>query len=98
MDLFEVMKQLLKNHELKEPNQTTIQTDTIRVFDQIEWITETISKSNRKKIKFSELLKEYSKPEIVATFLAVLELMKKNKVKVKQESAQEEIKIILSEE
>lgn len=98
LELFELMKQLLKNQELKEPNQTTIQTDTIRVFDQIEWITKTINKSSRKKIKFSELLKDHTKPEIVATFLAVLELMKKNKVKVKQESAQEEINIILSEE
>lgn len=98
LDLFETMKKLLANVDLIEPKQTTIQTDSIKVFDQIEWIAETFKRTERKNITFSELLKERSKPEIVATFLAVLELMKKNKVKVKQKSAHEEISIILTEE
>src|SRR5699024_1370491 len=48
---------------------------------------------SRKKIKFSDLIKSGSKKEIIANFLAVLELIKLKEIVIKQKSIEDEILI-----
>ncbi|WP_018658649.1 segregation and condensation protein A [Allofustis seminis] len=96
-DLLDAMKKILSAQDLTAEKSTTIQTDELTVFDQMDWITDSILQQKKRELNFSQLLKTKTKSEIVVTFLAILELMKKNKVYVKQQNAHEEIKIVLSE-
>ena len=92
-DLFDVMKKMLAASRLQKPQDTTIAADELTVFDQTQWIKEALTAQQSGRVTFSSLLKQRTKPEIVVTFLALLELMKENKIKVKQASSQADIEI-----
>jgi len=54
-------------------------------------------KINLKKINFSALREKEAKEEIVITFLALLELLKDNKIKVQQDNLFGEIEVEANE-
>ncbi len=78
---------LNKNQKLKE----IIEIKNISVESRMDSIRNNII--SRKKIKFSDLIKSGSKKEIIANFLAVLELIKLKEIVIKQKSIEDEIQI-----
>lgn len=78
---------LNKNQKLKE----IIEIKNISVESRMNSIRNNII--SRKKIKFSDLIKSGSKKEIIANFLAVLELIKLKEIVIKQKSIEDEIQI-----
>lgn len=78
---------LNKNQNLKE----IIEIKNISVESRMDSIRNNII--SRKKIKFSDLIKSGSKKEIIANFLAVLELIKLKEIVIKQKSIEDEILI-----
>lgn len=78
---------LNKNQKLKE----IIEIKNISVESRMDSIRNNII--SRKKIKFSDLIKSGSKKEIIANFLAVLELIKLKEIVIKQKSIEDEILI-----
>lgn len=78
---------LNKNQNLKE----IIEIKNISVESRMDSIRNNII--SRKKIKFSDLIKSGSKKEIIANFLAVLELIKLKEIVIKQKSIEDEIQI-----
>lgn len=78
---------LNKNQNLKE----IIEIKNISVESRMDSIRNNII--SRKKIKFSDLIKSGSKKEIIANFLAVLELIKLKEIVIKQKSIEDEMLI-----
>ncbi len=81
-----------KDHEQKQ-----ISKDRFTLADSIVHLRELVA--NKKKIKFSECFQsDYSRGEIIITFLAMLELLKKQFITVKQDDVFTEIEIEIKEE
>ena len=81
------------NMEKKADPLHIVKKDPIPITRKIKDIFKFIS-SNNTLIKFSSLLKKiHSKAEKIVTFLAVLELIKMNKISAKQENIFGEITI-----
>lgn len=92
-DLLEAFKTVLKRNELKEPERTTIETEEVTVSDKISWIEWKFQNSHQKTMKFHALFDVYSKQEVVVTFLALLELIKENKISFTQKETFSEIEL-----
>ena len=83
--------------EEKEVEPKKIVRDRWTVAEKIESIQTTLTFKD--KVKFTELFdSDYSKGEVINVFLAVLELLKRQVIRVKQEDNYEEIEIVLREE
>lgn len=87
IDEQDTVEVLNKNQKLKE----IIEIKNISVESRMDSIRNNII--SRKKIKFSDLIKSGSKKEIIANFLAVLELIKLKEIVIKQKSIEDEILI-----
>ncbi|MFL2094743.1 segregation and condensation protein A [Marinilactibacillus psychrotolerans] len=93
IDLIEAFQALIRRNELKEPEETTIETEEISVTDKMKWIELKIKNSPSSSISFRHLFEYYSSKEVVVTFLALLELIKENKVDFKQDKTFSDIKL-----
>jgi segregation and condensation protein A len=93
-DLVEAFNIFINKKEKEKPLNTKITTKEYSVTKRSEEIKQILSK--RKKITFNELFKEYNKSYIVVTFLAILNLSKKENIKLKQENNFKEIYIEVS--
>lgn len=81
----------------KELSTKKIRKDRYTVAEKIALISRVVM--DRKKVNFCDLFEEdASRSEVIATFQALLELMKKQFVKATQETAEADIYIELSEE
>lgn len=97
--LIDVYGQMLLrlNEEQKEFATKKIQKDPYTVADKIRYITDTILK--RKLMMFRDLFGAHpSRSEVISTFQALLELMKKQVVKAAQDRMEGEIYLQLNEE
>lgn len=97
--LVEAFSHVMHKIEVKaEPNVArTITNDRFTVKDKIHNIRQVLA--DRKQVKFTELFDEgYSKIEIITTFMALLELLKMQKVKVEQQGMFNEIDIKINED
>lgn len=92
-DLAIIFQEILNRHHLETPHPTTIDADEVTVLDKMNEIRVMINASTSKSVLFSELIKVQSKRNVVITFLALLELIKDNRVLVKQDSNKEDISI-----
>ena len=93
-DLVEAFNIFINKKEKEKPLNTKITTKEYSVTKRSEEIKQILNK--RKKITFNELFKEYNKSYIVVTFLAILNLSKKENIKLKQENNFKEIYIEVS--
>ncbi len=87
---------LLKREEsLKEEEVREIPRDSFTVEQKIEFVLESLE--SEKEVKFEQLFtKDYTKSEIVTTFQAILELLKYQFLRVRQDTTFGEITISLN--
>lgn len=90
-DLVNAFNKFLKKQELQKPLHTKIATKEYSVTQRSEEIIKIIK--TRKKIEFTELIESYSKSYIVVTFLAILNLVKKENITISQDNNFEHIYI-----
>lgn len=97
--LIEAYGKILLNTIESEKKQATkkIQKDRFTVADKIEYISKYVIK--HKSVVFNKLFEEdITRSEVITTFQALLELMKKQIVKAVQENFEQDIYITLNEE
>jgi segregation and condensation protein A len=74
----------LRRKKLQKPLHTKITKQEISIEKRMDEILRELKKEKRRK-KFNELFPHYDRGHIVVTFLAILELMKKNLIIIEQE-------------
>ena len=82
-DLVLAFENFLNRKKEDEPVNTKITKKELSVDDKMKEIKNEFK--NKKKVKFFELFKTFDKPNLVVTFLAILELAKKEEIKIVQE-------------
>jgi segregation and condensation protein A len=83
-DMLGAFHKLLRRKRLQKPLQTRIARDEISIEQRIEEVYEELV-SNNSWVDFFKLFPYPDKNHIVTTFLAVLELLKRDQIKVQQE-------------
>lgn len=89
-DLIGAFGDLLKKKEWLEPKPSTIELEEVTISEKIEWLNSQFN-NHKKRISFRTLLNLPTKKELVVTFLAVLELIKENKLLLEQHESFGEI-------
>lgn len=95
--LIDAFSQLLlkREEELKEEEVREIPRDSFTVEQKIQFVLECLEEE--KEVKFEQLFtKDFTKSEIVTTFQAILELLKYQFLRIKQEQTFGEITISLN--
>ena len=83
-ELLEAFSNFLDRKELDKPLNTKITTKEFSVAVRSNEIKEIIK--NKKKVEFTELFDVYTKDYVVVTFLSILELAKKQDLKIVQDN------------
>ncbi len=83
-DLMLAFQKFLNRKELEKSLQTTVTKKEITVEERRKSIRDILTK--RKRVDFFELFEVVTKEYIVVTFLAILEMAKKQELLIKQES------------
>lgn len=81
-DLLNAYNEYLKRKKLERPLKTKITKKEISIDDQIKSIRKILN--NKRKIEFFELFDEFSKEDIVVTFLSILEMTKNDEITLLQ--------------
>ena len=81
-DLLNAYNEYLKRKKLERPLKTKITKRELSIDDQIKSIRKLLN--NRQKIEFFELFDEFSKENIVVTFLSILEMTKNDDITLLQ--------------
>lgn len=81
-DLVNAMLEISERIEYKRPKVTKITRKEYSVKDKISYIKNILNK--KKKVEFTKLFSEFSKEEVVVTFLSVLEMCKDNLITLSQ--------------
>lgn len=96
-DLLGAFQKLLKRKQLQAPLSTRISKSEISIKDQMNHVVSRLTTLNR-AVSFEELFDSHEKSVIVATFLSLLELMKRQVIAVKQGANFSSLEIELSKE
>ena len=72
----------MKRKKLDRPLKTKITKKELSIYDQIKSIRKILN--NKRKIEFFELFDEFSKENIVVTFLSILEMTKNDEITLLQ--------------
>ncbi len=83
-ELLEAFSKFLERKELDKPLNTKITTKEFSVTVRSNEIKEIVK--NKKKVEFTELFDMYTKDYVVVTFLSILELAKKQDLKIVQDN------------
>ena len=83
-DLMLAFQKFLNRKELEKPLQTTVTKKEITVEERRKRIRDILSK--KKRVVFFELFEVITREYIVVTFLAILEMAKKQELLIKQEN------------
>ncbi|UOQ47538.1 segregation/condensation protein A [Gracilibacillus caseinilyticus] len=89
-DMIEAIGKVLERKKWNRPLETSVQRQEIPIEQRMEEIMETIDQVN-KPISFFELFPSKTRTYIVATFIAILELMKQKRIHCKQEKNLDEL-------
>jgi segregation and condensation protein A len=92
-DMLGAFHKLLRRKKLQKPLSTKIAREEISIEQRMDEIREKIISSNR-AVYFEELFPSHEREHIVVTFLAILELMKRNEILVEQQTNFAEIVIM----
>ncbi|MGX7243302.1 segregation/condensation protein A [Enterococcus quebecensis] len=86
IDLFLAFHAMLEKKKSRQPVETTVAGDDVSIEEKIATISEKMRQIDRNTpIDFDSFFTSYSKQEVVTTFMALLELMKKGVIHVEQE-------------
>ena len=96
-DLIGAFGELFKRKEWMEPSPSTIDLEEITVNEKIEWLEKRVFAA-KSAIPFRMLFTTPTKKEYVVTFLALLEMMKDNKVTIEQAQSFDEIYLLRVQE
>ncbi len=88
-DLVNAFKKFLIRKEEEKPIRTKVTEKEITISDRKIRIRNILL--NKKRVSFYELFDDYSKEYIVATFLAILEMVKEQELTIKQDEIFSEI-------
>lgn len=94
--LLEAFRELLKRKELEKPLHTTVTKKEYSVSKRSFEIREMIR--HKKKLSFQELFHEWSRDYVVVTFLSILDLAKKQVLKIEQSHNFDQIILSAKEE
>ena len=83
-DLLEAFQKLLERQEYNKPVNTKIARKQLSVKERIVKIRDILKE--KKKIEFTSLFDDFSKPYVVVTFLSVLEMAKNKEITLKQDN------------
>ena len=83
-DLLEAFQKLLERQEYNKPVNTKIARKELSVKERIVKIRDILKE--KKKIEFTSLFDDFSKPYVVVTFLSVLEMAKNKEITLKQDN------------
>lgn len=89
-DLVGAFGDMIRKKQWMEPGPATIDLEEITISDKIEWLENKFSK-NRQKVSFRQLFTMPTKKEFVVTFLAVLQMIKENRLFIEQKECFGEI-------
>lgn len=85
IDLFLAFHAMLEKKKNRQPIETTVAGDDVSIEEKITMISETMRQVKRRvPINFDSFFTTFSKQEVVTTFMALLELMKKGTIYVEQ--------------
>lgn len=82
-DLIGAFGEMARRKEWLDPSPNTIEMEEITVNEKIEWLEKTMLQSKH-PVAFRTLFTVPTRKEYVITFLALLEMMKENKVMIEQ--------------
>ncbi|MDH6364930.1 segregation and condensation protein A [Enterococcus sp. PF1-24] len=83
IDLFLAFHNMLEKRKKKQPVETTITSEEISIEEKMDYIEQKLHKISGGQ-SFESFFSSYSKREVVTTFMALLELMKKGSIRVEQ--------------
>lgn len=83
-DLINAFNTFLEREKLKKPINTKITKKELSVGDRIKGIRNVFK--TKKKVSFTELFDNYTKPYIIVTFLSILEMSKNEEIKIVQKN------------
>lgn len=83
IDLFLAFHKMLEKKKKRQVIETTIRADESSIEEKMNYIERELLTVNAGKT-FDSFFTTYSRPEIVVTFMALLELMKNGKIRVEQ--------------
>lgn len=92
-DMLTAIQKLMNRKKVSTPRPTRIQRQEIPISERMDEILEELSLANR-RISFNELFPIPEREHIVVTFLALLELMKKDLIQCQQDKNFDEIWIL----
>ena len=90
-DLFNAMTVALMRQLNRIPPLTTIDQDPVTIEDKISQINRWLVQNPQQKVTFKEILHNYTRSEVVATFMAMLELVRKQTIVLEQSSFNDSI-------
>ncbi|MGG5340730.1 segregation and condensation protein A [Enterococcus sp. AZ020] len=86
IDLFLAFHAMLEKKKNRQPVKTTVAGDDVSIEEKITAISQKMAQIDRQTpVNFEDFFTSHSKQEIVTTFMALLELMKKGSIHVEQE-------------
>ena len=88
-DLVLAFQKFLERKELEKPLNTKVTTKEYSVKVRCDEIRNVLKK--KKKVYFDELFEEFNKNYVVVTFLSILDLARKQELKIEQENNFEKI-------
>ncbi len=84
-DMLQALDKVFERKEWNDLSERTLPRTDISIAQRMEEVLETVSQSSS-GVAFSKLFPVHTRTHIVATFMALLELMKNNQVYCKQET------------
>lgn len=86
IDLFLAFHAMLEKKKNRQPIETTVAGDDVSIEEKISEISQKMYQIDRNTpMRFDAFFTSFSKQEVVTTFMALLELMKKGSIHVEQE-------------
>lgn len=92
-DLLQAMEAVLLRQFDRQPPLTTIDQDPVTVEEKIQALLAWVKKYPNETVTFNEVLRRHTRSEIVATFMALLELVRKQQILLKQTHVRQPIVI-----
>ena len=95
-DLIRAFQKMMERKAMQKPLETRLAKREVSVSDRMDDIIRLFDIKEKEQILFDDLFDLYDRTYIVATFLAILELARKFKILIKQDSLFDEIHICKS--